>query len=162
MFLLRVLVLPDAPSGPSQACICPGCPLLWLKDCAKEGRWELAFPFQFFFAFVTHLLDICPLTTCPPPAHLYLILWPLCTPSLSVSFSVHPTPRSPPSIPFHPRRLSISVLLQSFSSTDSPLSSKQLLFLRFPSGCTIFQFSCSTSIVALHFFSSLAPIIVPL
>lgn len=162
MSLLQVLVLSDAQSSPSQTCICPGCPLLWLKDCTKEGRRELTFPFYFFFAFVTHLLDISPLTTHPPPAHLYLILLAMCTPSMSVSLL------ATPSLPFPLTRVDyLSLFCCSLFHPPTLLSPVNSLFF---SACTTpFQVAVSSSRFPappqlLLFISSpsLSAIIVPL
>lgn len=114
---LQVLVLPDALRSPNQGRIRPGCPVVGSRTASGRSDGNSLF-FLFFISFTTvaHLLEISP-SQPPPPAYLYLILYPLCTLSLSVSLSTAPS-----LIPSHPRRLSISLPLQSLSrSLPSPL-----------------------------------------
>lgn len=95
-----------------------------------------------------------------PPAYLYLILYPLCTLSLSASLSTTSSP-----IPTHPHRLSPSLPLQSLSLSlvgCLPLSGKQLFRSAQPTlpiHWIFLVFSHSTSIAALHLVASLYPII---
>lgn len=106
MSLSPLLVLPDALPASDGAASAPGA--LWLAGM----RHLCAFFLCICHPFVGNLSFI----TCPPTAYLYLILYPACTLSLSVSLSAAPS-----LIPYHPR--DYLSLLQSLSGPAPPVNS---------------------------------------
>lgn len=130
-------------------------PCGWLKDCVQEDRRELSSSFFFFSNNCHPFVGNLSLTT-SAPAYLYLILYPLCTLSLSVSLSTAPS-----LIPSHPRRLSL-FYCSLFLVRCLPLSGKQLFLSAQP---TLSPFTvsspCSLTPPRLLLFISF-PLSVPL
>lgn len=123
----------------------------------RRNNRELSFPSSFFFTAVNHLLEISP--SQPPPLLTVILFCSHCALSHCLFHS-----RPPPSlIPSHPRRLSISLLLQSLLLAGClPLSGKQFFLSDQPTLCPFTVSSmCSLTPPRLLLFISFCPIIFP-